>query len=227
MNQIRGYQTDILNIKKKIADFHKKQSDLSQNLNKKRLEVGKEEQRERGNVNREQKEFQRKLQQELDDQRFQLKSRASWLDKYKPQESNLIPANKDYDFFISHASEDKDYALLLSNKLTEADKTVWLDTLEFTIGDSLRSKIDEGSKRSRFGVVILSQFYFTKFWTNQELSGLVAKEVNGHKIILPIWHKVTRDDVLNYSPTLADKFALNSSVHTMDEIVQALLNEIQ
>lgn len=226
MNQIRGYQSDLLNIRKKIADLHKKQSDLSQNLSKRKQDVLKEEQREREKTNREQEEFQRRLQQELDDQRFLLKRRTSWVDKYVQQQPKEIQVVKEYDFFISHASEDKDFATPLSNKLIKAGKTVWLDSLELTVGDSLRQKIDEGLKKSKFGVVILSQFYFKKFWTNQELSGLVAKEVNGHKIILPIWHKVTRDDVLNYSPTLVDKFALNSSVHTLEEIVQALLNEV-
>ena len=122
-----------------------------------------------------------------------------WTDKYYTNSKAPESEVKEYDFFISHASEDKNYAEQLSKKLIEAGKTVWLDASELFIGDSLRMKIDEGLKRSKFGVVLLSEFYFKKFWTNQELSGLVAKEVNGHKIILPIWHKITRDDVLNYS----------------------------
>lgn len=225
MNQIRACQTEVLNIKRKIADLHKKQSDITQNVNKKRLEITKEEQRERDKVNREQIEFRHKLQDELNRQTSQLQTRKNWVDKYNVNRSHLESADKEYDFFISYASEDKDYADTLYKKLTAAGKKVWLDSAELTIGDSLRIKIDEGLRRSRFGIVILSQFYFKKFWTNQELSGLVAKEVNGRKIILPIWHKVTRDDVFNYSPTLVDKFAFNSSVHLLEDIIQALLNE--
>ena len=46
--------------------------------------------------------------------------------------------------------------------------------------------------------------------------------MNGHKVVLPIWHKVTKNEVINYSPSLADKLALNTSIHTIKEIVTSL-----
>jgi len=64
--------------------------------------------------------------------------------------------------------------------------------------------------------------------TGYELNGLVNREMNGHKVILPIWHKVSKSEVQSYSPSLADKVATNSSISTIDEIVQRLsevLNE--
>jgi len=51
---------------------------------------------------------------------------------------------------------------------------------------------------------------------------MVAREMNVHKVILPIWHKITKDEVLKFSPTLADKMALNTSIHTIDDIVASL-----
>ncbi len=51
---------------------------------------------------------------------------------------------------------------------------------------------------------------------------MVDREMNGHKVILPIWHKITKDEVLKFSPTLADKMALNTSIHTIDDIVASL-----
>ena len=48
------------------------------------------------------------------------------------------------------------------------------------------------------------------------------KEMNGVKVILPIWHKVTKDEVLSYSPTLADKFAFNTSLMSNDKIADKL-----
>lgn len=48
------------------------------------------------------------------------------------------------------------------------------------------------------------------------------RNVEGHKVILPIWHKVSKTEVLNFSPTLADKKAINSSLSTIDEIVAQL-----
>lgn len=130
---------------------------------------------------------------------------------------------KQYDFFISHATEDKDFVRPLTVKLQEAGKSVWVDELVLTVGDSLRRKIDEGLKSSKYGIVILSTDFFKKNWTQHELDGLVAREMNGIKVILPIWHKVSKDEVFSYSPTLSDKLALNSAIQTLDDIVQQLL----
>jgi hypothetical protein len=54
---------------------------------------------------------------------------------------------------------------------------------------------------------------------------LAALEVNGRKIILPVWHNVTRDDVANFSPMLAGRLAVASTVglkNVVDEIIRAL-----
>ena len=46
--------------------------------------------------------------------------------------------------------------------------------------------------------------------------------MNGIKVILPIWHKVSKDEVISYSPTLADKVALNTSLMSISEIAEEL-----
>ena len=99
---------------------------------------------------------------------------------------------------------------------------VWYDEFELKIGDSLRKKIDAGLVNSRFGIVIISPSFVKKNWTEYELNGMVAREMNGHKVILPIWHKISKDEVLKFSPTLADKMALNTSIHSTEEIIKAL-----
>lgn len=48
--------------------------------------------------------------------------------------------------------------------------------------------------------------------------------MNGHKVILPIWYKITKDEALKFSPSLADKLALNTSLHAIDDIVENLVN---
>ncbi len=50
--------------------------------------------------------------------------------------------------------------------------------------------------------------------------------MNGHKMILPIWHKVSKNEVLDFSPTLADKVALNSSINSVEEIAAQLAEVI-
>jgi hypothetical protein len=118
----------------------------------------------------------------------------------------------EFDVFISHASEDKtEVARPLADALKSAGLQVWLDEFELTIGDSLRRKIDSGLAASKFGVVILSHAFFRKEWPQKELDGLVARDDGMEKVILPVWHNLTREDVVKYSPMLADKFAASTA----------------
>jgi hypothetical protein len=90
--------------------------------------------------------------------------------------------------------------------------------MSLSLGDSLSRSIDRGLSESEFGIVILSPSFFEKNWPDYELRGLTARELRGKKVILPIWHKVDIDDVIQYSPTLADKMAINTAQKTPDEI---------
>ena len=119
---------------------------------------------------------------------------------------------KRWDAFISHASEDKDtVALPLAAALKRAGVRVWLDRFELRVGDSLRDKIDEGLAESCFGIVVLSPDFLAKRWPKQELNGLFALEEGGRKVIPPVWHKVTKSAVAEYSPILADRLATETS----------------
>ncbi|MCP4662353.1 MAG: toll/interleukin-1 receptor domain-containing protein, partial [bacterium] len=117
-----------------------------------------------------------------------------------------------YDAFISHASEDKPHvARPLAEHLVAANLTVWLDDMELTVGDSLRRCIDAGLSESRFGVVILSPSFLAKEWPRKELDALIARDDGQQKVILPVWHNVTKSDVAKHSPLLADKLAATTA----------------
>lgn len=133
-----------------------------------------------------------------------------------------------YDVFISHASEDKDEVVRpLAVALQAAGLNVWYDEFELKIGDSLRRKIDKGIGRSRFGVVVLSQAFFGKGWPEYELDGLVTRAVSGEQNLLPIWHKVTKSEVVGYSSSLADRIARNTATHTVEEIAAEIADVIR
>lgn len=128
-----------------------------------------------------------------------------------------------WDVFISHASEDKDaVARPLRDALTRLGITVWLDEAQMRIGHSLRRKIDDGIRSSRFGVVILSEAFFRKGWTNHELDGLVTRTVAGEQSLLPIWHDLGADQVRAFSPSLADKVAMTTDQFSIDEIAEQI-----
>jgi len=138
-------------------------------------------------------------------------------------ESKTAPEEIGYDAFISHATEDKEKVVKpLANALTRIKYRVWYDEFELRVGDSLRKSIDKGLLNSRFGVVVLSPAFFSKKWPQYELNGLTAREMDGHKVILPVWHMLDRDNVLAYSPTLADKVALSTRKMTIKKIAETL-----
>lgn len=136
--------------------------------------------------------------------------------------------NVEYDVFISHASEDKDEVVRpLAKALLDRGLKVWYDEFELRIGDSLRRKIDIGLSKSRFGVVVLSRNFIRKGWTNYELDGIITKAVSGEQVMLPIWHNITKQEIVDYSPSLADKLARNTSSSTIDEIAEEIAELIK
>lgn len=128
-----------------------------------------------------------------------------------------------YDVFISHASEDKDLIVRsLANALIGNGLKVWYDEFTLRIGDSLRQKIDRGLANSRVGLVVLSPSFIAKGWTNYELDGIVTRTISGEQILLPIWHDITKQQVIDFSPSLADKLARSTATHTVDEIASEI-----
>lgn len=132
-----------------------------------------------------------------------------------------------YDVFISHSSYDKDEVVRpLTLALQARDLRVWLDEQQMNVGDSIRGSIESALQKSRFGVVILSPAYKGSAWGKQELSALFAKEKYQDKVILPIYHGVTIEDVEEHWPLLADKISLNAlagSDELADKIYQSIL----
>ena len=141
----------------------------------------------------------------------------------RPIVSRTEDIEKKWDVFVSYAGEDRDSAARpLAETLRARGLRVWFDKFELTLGDRLRRKIDEGLANSRFGIVLLSPSFFTKHWPQQELDGLAQREVNGQKVILPVWYNVDRGDVAAYSPTLADRIAVRWS-DGIDSVVSEIL----
>ena len=133
-----------------------------------------------------------------------------------------------WDVFISHASEDKDaVARPLATALEAAGVSVWLDAVELKIGDSLRRKIDQGIRSSRFATVVVSDHFFAKGWTQYELDGIVTMTNAGQQNLLPIWHNVTKDQVVAHSPSLADKVARSTATHTIEEIAEEIASVVR
>jgi len=134
----------------------------------------------------------------------------------------------EWDVFISHAWEDKEFAGQLANELKKRGLRVWFDEFTLHVGDSLRASIDRGLANSRFGVVVLSRDFFAKKkkWTQAELNGLFARERPDKKVILPVWHNITAEELEKYSPILADHWAVTSE-SGLESVVTRLMQAIE
>jgi hypothetical protein len=158
------------------------------------------------------------------------KLKAVYKECISAQYSEMKSMNRmeEYDFFVSHASEDKDsFVRPLVHALTALGLKVWYDEFTLEIGDSLRRSIDHGLGSSKYGIVVLSKSFFSKQWPQYELDALVNRSMNGNKVILPIWHNVKHQEVSCYSHSLADKVAYLTSALSIDQMAQELLNLLQ
>jgi hypothetical protein len=139
------------------------------------------------------------------------------------REDRRAPRAIGYDAFISHATEDKQTVVKpLAKLLNRMGFRIWYDEFELRVGDSLRQSIDRGLASSRYGVVVLSRAFFAKNWPQYELNGLTAREIDGEKVILPIWHRVSKAEVTKFSPALADKVALSTKTSSIRTIAKQL-----
>lgn len=160
-----------------------------------------------------------------DEKQILLQGMAKPLVKERERTAQRPAIGKQYDIFIAHASEDKNFATPLAHSLKAKGLEVWYDDFVLKVGDSLRREIDKGLVHSRYGVVVLSPYFFKKHYPQKELDGLAAREEIGRKVILPIWHNIDKDEIISYSPTLADIVAVKSNLGikaVTDKIIEAI-----
>lgn len=219
MSQIGRYRAVVAKETANSADYSKKIADKREKRNKAYTQLQKEEQKEQ----RKQIVEAQKIRQSYERQISELQSMIA------PTISRMDDATLDnepeYDVFVSHAWEDKeDFVNEFVDALTKLGIKVWYDKTQIKWGDSMRKRIDEGLKKSRFGVAVLSPSYIAdgKYWTKAELDGLFQLESVGGKMLLPIWHNLKKTEVMAYSPIIASKLAMTTATMTPQEIAEEL-----
>lgn len=134
--------------------------------------------------------------------------------KYK---AKMLP---EYDVFISHANADKETLIEeLYNSLNKLGVKIFYDKETLEWGDKFKDKILEGTKKSEFAIIVISTNFFGREWTERELSQFLSRQnQNGQKLILPILHNITIDQLKEKYPSIADIQAIDSSKYTCDQI---------
>lgn len=225
MRQIEGYNREIARAQQKRADLQKKQADKRSQRAKYAIDLQREIEKENKKNLLEQKKMQDMYEQKVEaltkSLNEALASNSSTTNLYNQTDES------EYDVFISHASEDKEpFVEELVYALRDREIRVWYDSISIGWGDSLRTQIDSGLKKSTFGIVILSENYIKKGWTQYELEGLFNIEMTKGKTILPIWHNITKQQVMDFSATLAGRKALTTATMTADEIADTFVELI-
>ena len=201
LRELEQASKNLSHVKKKQSDISAKKAQKSKTL----LDYQRRQTRVDDTARKKVEIGQRRLIREREAQQ-----RRMFLDVRKqhlsiPTETSSSEIGKPYDFFISHASEDKDEVVRdLAECLRSKGAEVWYDEFTLKVGSRLRREIDRGLVNSRFGIVVVSHNFFAKDWPQRELDGLFALDTEQQSRILPIWHKVSKDEVVRYSPTLAD-----------------------
>lgn len=227
MRQIDGYQRD----KSRKLDESSKLGAKIANLREKRLSVLKRLQKAEEDERKAQaistKRMQQAYEQRIRELTESLNNQVSMMESKETEE--LPPA--EYDVFISHAWEDKEaFVDELVTELEAIGIKPWYDRQRIKWGDSMRQRIDEGLRHSKFGIVVISPDYIAdgKYWTKTELDGLFQLESVNGKMILPIWHNITKKEVIGYSSIVGGRLAMTTAQMTPKEIaaeMKKLLDE--
>lgn len=220
MRQIERYNSDAIKAQRDSTDIQKKIADKRKKRNDAYLRLQKEMQNEEKKRDKESKKIQESYEERIRELQKQLVPAVNMTDQ---DEISDIP---EYDVFVSHAWEDKEsFVDVFVEELRALDIKVWYDKLQIKWGDSMRKKIDEGLKKSRFGVAVLSPDYIAehKYWTKAELDGLFQLESINGKTLLPIWHNLTKQQVMDFSPIIASKLAMSTATMTAKEIAEELV----
>lgn len=136
--------------------------------------------------------------------------------------------SKEWDVFISHASEDKDaFVRPLAEALRQLGVKVWYDEFTLEPGHSISRSIDKGLAGSKFGLVVISESFITKNWTQRELQGLVSAQMANETEIIPVWLGVTQQQVHQLSPPLADTVAIDLNHKTAQQVTLTILKKVR
>jgi hypothetical protein len=146
---------------------------------------------------------------------------------HKPQ-MTFTSASKAYDLFLSHANADKlSYVNDLYVIFSKLGIKIFYDKEELSWGDNWKEIILNGTAQSEFAVIVISQNFFGREWTERELNEFLNRQnASGQKIILPLLYNITFSELQDKYPALANIQAIQSEDKSKEEICILLAKEL-
>ena len=132
----------------------------------------------------------------------------------------------EYDVFISHANKDKEELIdKLYESLDRLGIKIFYDKESLFWGDEWKKQILNGVSKAEFAIIVISKNFFDREWTEKELAEFLNRQnKNGQKLILPILHNISMEELKNKYPSIADIQAINSKDYTCDQIALLFAN---
>ena len=150
---------------------------------------------------------------------------SDFINKMKGITTVEVPSYKartlpEYDVFLSHANQDKaEIVDELYESLEKLGISIFYDKETLEWGDNWKKRILEGTQKAEFAIIIISDNFFGREWTEKELSEFLGRQNrNGQKLILPIVHNITNEDLREKYPSVADIQTIDSQRYTCDQI---------
>lgn len=143
----------------------------------------------------------------------------------------LADMKKEFDVFLSHASEDKEHVRKLNDALVNKGVKVFFDESSIKWGDSIVEKVNHGLLKSRFFMPYLTETFAKKGWTNKELNSSISMNISRKGRILPIksadFSLDEKYPLLNETLYKTWPIDLNEEDEFIDGIVDAIIGMIE
>lgn len=148
------------------------------------------------------------------DDEFLIKMGTNFMTEHKDKKSSM------YDVFLSHANKDKvDIVDQLYLSLQKLGINIFYDKDSLEWGDNWKNRILEGTQKAEFAIIVISENFFDREWTERELDEFLSRQNNnGEKLILPIVHNISNEDLREKYPDVADIQAIDTNNYSCDEI---------
>ena len=201
--------TDKANINKKLADKIRRLPDTTLKLQKAEAALSK-------TLAKKQKQILITYEKQIEDLENHIQVNENAVNRMD-HDSN--PKEK-YDVFLSYAPEDKDsFSDELSAILQyKHGLKILYQSIAISSEASIKKLVNDSIKNSKHALILLSRNYIKKYCKDCKLESLFQLQSNGGKIILPIWHDITKKEIQDFSPTMSQNLVLNTTMMTPEEI---------
>lgn len=104
---------------------------------------------------------------------------------------------------------------------------LFYDSTAITWGDKWKEKIIEGLHSSEFAIIVLSEQFFDREWTERELHELLEQQnENKQKLVLPLLYGIIIEQLTKKYPQLGEIQCISAMTYSREKIAILLAKEL-